>query len=102
MGITREKFCVTVLTQPWDLCNILQCLLADFQLGIQQDQFTSIVTIIYVNTKQIPELQRSHVYMKDPEYTVRVIQQMMEDAHHKLQVCIPLCNSLEKYVVKYF
>jgi hypothetical protein len=46
---------------------------------------------------QIPELQQSHVHVKDPERVAKLIKQMMDDAHHKLQVVADFDRTLSKY-----
>nr|KAG5714892.1 hypothetical protein BaRGS_000380 [Batillaria attramentaria] len=46
----------------------------------------------------VPELQQSHVHMKDPQHVARVLKQMMNDAHHKLQVVADFDRTLSKYI----
>ncbi|KAK7097688.1 hypothetical protein V1264_004629 [Littorina saxatilis] len=46
---------------------------------------------------KIPELDQKHVHIKDPERVAKIIKQMMDDAHHKLQVVADFDRTLSKY-----
>ncbi|XP_076459315.1 cytosolic 5'-nucleotidase 3-like isoform X2 [Babylonia areolata] len=48
----------------------------------------------------IPELEQEHVHIKNPENVARIIRQMMDDAHHKLQVVADFDRTLSKYAHK--
>lgn len=46
----------------------------------------------------VTELQRRHVHIRDPQHVAKVIRQMMDDAHHKLQIVADFDRTLSKYI----
>ncbi|XP_050418697.1 7-methylguanosine phosphate-specific 5'-nucleotidase A isoform X1 [Patella vulgata] len=48
----------------------------------------------------VEELSKSHVYMKDPEFVKKTIQQMTNDGHEKLQVVADFDRTLSKFTNK--
>ncbi|ESP01757.1 hypothetical protein LOTGIDRAFT_225142 [Lottia gigantea] len=45
----------------------------------------------------VEELNSSHVHMKDPQYVDKIIKQMVQDGHEKLQVVADFDRTLSKY-----
>ncbi|KAL8601526.1 hypothetical protein ACOMHN_000468 [Nucella lapillus] len=45
----------------------------------------------------IPELENENVHIKNPQNVAKIIRQMMDDAHHKLQVVADFDRTLSKY-----